>query len=221
MHRIVFLGPPGAGKGTQAAILAKELGIVHLSTGDLLRAAVAADTALGREADGYMRAGQLVPDDLVVRILRDRLNQPDTGDGFLLDGFPRTLNQAELLERFIPVDRVIAFDLPEELLTERLTQRWVCPVCRTLYNVATSPPRVRGRCDRDGSALEQRSDDRPEAVRTRLGVYHRQTQPLLAFYRDKGVLATLDARGDPTTVSSRLRAMVAVAPEDGAVPRSG
>jgi adenylate kinase len=209
MHRIVFLGPPGAGKGTQAALLAHELGIAHLSTGDLLRAAVAAGSSLGTEADAYMRAGKLVPDDLVIRILRDRLDHPDTSEGFLLDGFPRTLNQAELLDRFIPIERVIAFDLPEELLTERLTQRWVCPTCKTVYNVATAPPRTAGRCDLDGTALEQRTDDRLEAVRTRLGVYRQQTMPLLDYYRGKGTLEPLDARGEPAAVTARLRALLA------------
>jgi adenylate kinase len=216
MHRIVFLGPPGAGKGTQAVVLARALGIAHLSTGDLLRAAVAGKTLLGKEADGFMRAGQLVPDDLVVRILHQRLDHPDTADGFLLDGFPRNLRQAELLEKFVPIGRVIAFEIPEGLLMERLTQRRSCPTCKTLYNLVTSPPRADSTCDRDGTPLEHRPDDRPEAVRTRLGVYHDQTAPLLAFYDAKGLLARIDARGDPDEVGRRVRAAVG-----SDAPRSG
>jgi adenylate kinase len=206
MHRIVFLGPPGAGKGTQAATLARELRIVHLSTGDLLRAAVAQRTALGGEAEGYMAAGQLVPDELVVRILRERLDQPDTSAGFLLDGFPRNIPQAQLLERFVPVESVVAFDIPEALLLERLVHRRTCPKCHTVYNIVQAPPKTPGICDREGAALEQRPDDRPESVRTRLRVYHEQTAPLLAFYESRGTLRRIDAEGDPTAVAGRLRA---------------
>jgi adenylate kinase len=208
MHRIVFLGPPGAGKGTQAATFAKELEIVHLSTGDLLRAAVRDRTGLGLEAEGYMSAGQLVPDDLVVRILRERLDHPDTSDGFLLDGFPRNLTQAVLLEKFVPVDPVIAFDIPEDHLLERMVNRRSCPTCHTVYNLVKAAPRVAGICDKDGTPLEHRPDDRPEAVRTRLKVYREQTEPLLAFYDERGILRRLDARGDPATVAARLRAVL-------------
>ena len=208
MHRIVFLGPPGAGKGTQAATLARALGIAHLSTGDLLRDAVAHQTQTGMEADGFMRAGQLVPDALVVRILQERLDHPDTHDGFLLDGFPRNLAQAERLERFVPVEPVVAFEIPEELLLQRLTNRRGCPVCHTVYNLETNPPASPGRCDRDGTVLEHRPDDRPEAVRTRLRVYQEKTAPLLAFYEAKGSLRRLDARGSPEEVAARLRRLV-------------
>jgi adenylate kinase len=211
MPRIVFLGPPGAGKGTQAAELSKELGIPHLSTGDLLRAAAARKSALGLEAEGFIRQGLLVPDDLVVRILRERLDHPDTAAGFVLDGFPRTIAQAELLERYVPVDRVIAFELPEELLVERLTQRRTCPACRTVYNLVTAPPKVPGRCDRDGAALEQRSDDTPDAVRTRIAVYLRQTLPLREYYGKKGQLAAIDARGDRGEVAGRLHRALGLA----------
>jgi len=204
VKRIVFLGPPGAGKGTQAAELAKRLGIPHLSTGDLLRSAVAAKTPLGREAEAHIHAGRLVPDELVLQILRERLGRADARAGFLLDGFPRTRVQAEALAGVSPIDRVVLFEIPETLLLERLTQRRTCPKCGTVYNLATRPPKVPGRCDVEGAALEQRSDDREEAVRTRLRVYQEQTHPLVAHYRGLGLLRAIDARGTPDEVRARL-----------------
>lgn len=209
MHRIVFLGPPGAGKGTQAAELARSLGIPHLSTGDLLRTAVAAGTPLGREADGYMRAGQLVPDDLVLRMLEERLRRPDARSGFLLDGFPRTLPQAEALARLTEIDRVISFDVPAAVLVERLGQRRVCPQCQSVYNLASQPPKRPGVCDKDGAALVQRPDDRPEAITTRLEVYAKQTAPLLDFYRGRSLLRPIDASGTQVEVGNRLRVALA------------
>jgi adenylate kinase len=208
MRRIVFLGPPGAGKGTQAARTSRELGIPHLSTGDLLRAAVAARTPLGLEAEGHMSAGRLVPDEIVLRILNDRLAAPDARAGFLLDGFPRNLAQAEKLEAITPVDVVVAFELPAAQLVERLSGRRVCPTCQSVYNLASSPPRVAGRCDRDGAELVQRPDDRPEAIRTRLAVYAEQTAPLLEHYRRAGRLRELDATGTPDQVANRLNGIV-------------
>lgn len=205
MLRLVFLGPPGAGKGTQAGDLSRERGIAHLSTGDLLRSAVAAGTALGREADGYMRAGRLVPDDLVLRILRARLAEADARAGFVLDGYPRNLAQAEALEAITPLDRVVSFELPQTELVARLAGRRVCSRCQTVYNVTSRPPRTAGRCDRDGAELEQRPDDRPEAVATRLSVYAEQTAPLLDRYRLRGVLRSIDAGGTPEVVATRLR----------------
>lgn len=208
MKRIVFLGPPGAGKGTQAAELARRLGIPHLSTGDLLRAAVAAKTPLGLEAEGHMTAGRLVPDSLVLQILRERLKDPDARAGFLLDGFPRTLPQAEALAAVSPIDRVVLFEIPEKTLVERLTQRWTCPKCGTAYNLATRPPRRAGLCDLDGTELQQRSDDREEAVRTRFRVYQEQTHPLVAHYRALGLLRSVDARGPMEEVRERVASAV-------------
>ncbi len=208
MRRIVFLGPPGAGKGTQAATLARELGLPHLSTGDLLRAAVAAGTPLSREADGYMRAGRLVPDDLVLGILGERLDAPDAHAGFILDGFPRNARQAETLEKRFPLDRVVSFEVATEELVRRLSSRRVCPRCQAVYNLVSQPPRSLERCDRDGSELMQRSDDRPEAVEIRLKVYREQTAPLLDFYRQRGLLRPLDASGPPDAVARRLRELL-------------
>ena len=206
MHRIVFLGPPGVGKGTQAARLSNDLGIPHLSTGDLLRAAVRAGTPLGKEAQGYMDAGQLVPDDLVLRILTDRLAQPDARSGFLLDGYPRNLAQAERLHEITPLDAVLSFELLTDLLIERLSERRICPKCQTVYNTATQPPKVPGRCDKDGTELIQRSDDMPAAISTRLQVYAEQTAPLLGYYQRAGLLHPIDATGNPDQVAARVRA---------------
>ncbi len=209
MQRIVFLGPPGAGKGTQATELAQRLGIPHLSTGDLLRGAVAAKTPLGLEAEAHMHAGRLVPDGLVLQILGERLRQPDAHGGFLLDGFPRTVAQAEALRKVAPIDRVLLFEIPESLLVERLTQRRSCPMCGRVYNVSTRPPRVPGRCDVEGAELVQRSDDREEAVRTRLRVYREQTHPLVEHYRALGLLRSVDADGPPESVRDRITATIA------------
>jgi len=205
MPRIVFLGPPGVGKGTQASRLASELGILHLSTGDLLRAAVRAGTSLGREAQGHMDAGRLVPDDLVLRILNERLTSPEARAGFVLDGFPRNIAQAERLDRITPLDAVLSFELPAHFLIERLSGRRLCPKCQTVYNVATQPPKVPGKCDKDGTELILRPDDLPEAIATRLAVYAEQTAPLLGFYRNAGLLRPVDATGDPDAVAARVR----------------
>jgi adenylate kinase len=206
MVRVVLLGPPGAGKGTQAKGLAKDLGVPHLSTGDLLREAVRAKTSLGDEADVYMRAGRLVPDELVLRILKERLARPDAGVGFLLDGYPRNVAQARELAQFAPVDRVVAFDIPQEILIQRITQRRNCPKCAAVYNLVTKPPKHDGLCDNDGTELVQRSDDRLDAVRIRLLVYEEQTAPLFEYYRRLGILTRIDANGTPEEVGRRLRA---------------
>ncbi len=176
----------------------------QLSTGDLLRAAASAETPLGREADVFMRAGQLVPDELVLRILKARLEESDARNGFILDGYPRTVDQAKALAEMVAIDAVIAFEIPESELVERLTQRRACPRCGTIYNLKTQPPKVRGRCDREGAELIQRPDDAVEAVKTRLAVFHEKTTPLIDFYRKRGLLRPVDATGTPGTVTRRI-----------------
>jgi adenylate kinase len=208
MHRIVFLGPPGAGKGTQAAQLARDLGVPHLATGDLLRTAVAARSPLGLEAQRFMDAGQLVPDELVLKILGDRLSRPDASRGFILDGFPRNLAQAETLGRMTPLDAVLSFEIAPEELVRRLSNRRTCPKCQSVYNLASEPPKRPGLCDRDGTELVQRPDDRPEAVTTRFGVYAERTAPLLEHYRQKGLLRPIEASGSADEVAARVRAAV-------------
>ena len=208
MARVALLGPPGAGKGTQARDLADRLHIPHLSTGELLRENVARHTPLGQEADRFMRAGDLVPDALVLGMLEARLHEPDARQGFVLDGFPRNIPQAEALARVTPLDAVVAFDLPDRVLEERLTERRSCPACGRVYNLRTRPPRVAGHCDVDGHELIHRPDDTQAAVSRRLSVYREQTEPLLRFYADRKLLRRIDALGTVEEVGQRLTAAV-------------
>jgi len=198
--RVAFLGPPGAGKGTQARELAREWNVPHVATGDMLREAAAAGTPLGREAKGYMDRGALVPDDVIIRMIAERLERPDARAGFLLDGFPRTIAQAEALERLLkdlgqPLERVVYFDVSEPELLRRLTGRRVCRNCQTAFHLISAPPKTPGVCDRCGGELYQREDDKEETVRNRLGVYARQTAPLLDWYRARGLLSSVRGEG--------------------------
>ena len=208
--RLVFLGPPGAGKGTQARELAAEMGVPQVATGDMLREAVAAKTPLGLEAKRYMGAGALVPDEVMIGLIAERLAKPDARSGFILDGFPRTIPQAEGLDRLLKdlgqsIDRVIFFDVGEGELLRRLTGRRVCPKCGAAFHLVFAPPEADGRCDHCGSTLIQREDDREETVRTRLAVYARQTAPLLDHYRDRHLLSAVSGEGDIQAVRRAIR----------------
>jgi len=208
--RVVFLGPPGAGKGTQARELAQEWGVPHIATGDMLREAVAAGTPLGQDAKRYMDQGALVPDDVIVGVIAERLGKPDAKRGFLLDGFPRTIPQAEALRALLdslgqPLDRVIFFDVSEAELLRRLTGRRVCRNCGATYHVVSAPSARPGVCDRCGGELYQRADDSEATVRNRLRVYATQTEPLLAYYRDRRLLSSVRGEGTIQTIGAALR----------------
>ena len=186
---IIFLGPPGAGKGTQAQIVCQRLGIPQVSTGDMLRAAIAAGTEMGRKAKEYMDQGQLVPDEVVIGIVKDRLADPDCQKGYILDGFPRTVEQAKALSTFAKIDVAINLDVPDDVLVKRLSGRRVCPLCGAPYHV----DRLNGEtvCRADGTPLIQRDDDKAETVLNRLAVYHQKTAPLIDPYREAGLLKNI------------------------------
>lgn len=199
--RIILLGPPGAGKGTQGERLVKQYNLPHISTGDIFRAAIKEGTQMGLKAKEYMDKGELVPDEIVVGVVKERLMQPDLAGGYLLDGFPRTVAQAEaldsaLVEMGTPATGVINVDVNQEELVDRLTGRRVCKSCGSTFHVKFNPPKVRSVCDRCGGDLYQRSDDTVETVKQRLEVYRTQTAPLIEFYTKQGILYTVDGSRD-------------------------
>lgn len=211
--RIIMLGAPGAGKGTQAKIIADEYGIPHVSTGDIFRANIKNGTQLGMEAKQYMDQGLLVPDELTVKILLDRVAQEDCQNGYVLDGFPRTIPQAEVLDKALEelsetVDYAINVDVPDENIVRRMGGRRACPSCGATYHIEHIPPRTEGVCDACGQELVLRDDDKPETVQNRLNVYHEQTQPLIDFYKAKGVLRTVDGTMDMKDVFAAIRAIL-------------
>jgi adenylate kinase len=211
---LIFLGPPGAGKGTQANRLAKDFRLAYIATGDMLRSAVKEGTELGRQAKEYMDAGDLVPDDLIIAMIRERLEEDDTGDGFILDGFPRNVPQAEALDQeFDKLGRrlsaVLLLDVPDDALVERISGRRVCVKNGHTYHVDTDPPKHDDVCDQDGSRLIQRDDDKPETVRKRLDTYHKHTEPLVEHYEGEGMLRRFDGTRSPTEVHDRIRASIA------------
>lgn len=196
--KLVFLGPPGAGKGTQASMVCQRFAIPHISTGDMLRAAIANGTETGMKAKVFMDKGQLVPDEVLIEMVRERLNEKDCEKGFLLDGFPRTVDQAEALQNICAPDVVVDVDVADEKLLDRLTGRRVCEKCGESFHVAKiGDAKV---CSRCGGTLIQRDDDKPATIRNRLDVYHRQTAPLIDYYRGKGTLRTVDGDQTPEKV---------------------
>ncbi|MBZ4018643.1 adenylate kinase [Streptomyces purpurogeneiscleroticus] len=210
--RIVLVGPPGAGKGTQAAYLAENLAIPHISTGDLFRANISQGTPLGLEAKSYMDAGNLVPDEVTIGMARDRMNQPDAANGFLLDGFPRNVSQAEALDEAlkddsVKLDAVLDLEVPEDEVVKRIAGRRICRKdSGHVFHVAYNPPKQEGVCDVCGGELYQRDDDREDTVRNRLEVYHTQTEPIIDYYRAQGLVTTISAMGKVQDVTARAMA---------------
>ena len=209
--RAVIMGPPGAGKGTQAKLLQERRGVPHISTGDILRDARRAGTVLGREAERYMAKGLLVPDDVVIGIVADRLAAQNHSRGFLLDGFPRTVRQAEALDRILGegngrLDAVLSLTVPEDELVRRLAGRRICRQCGTMFHLDVDPAALVGRCDRCGGELYQREDDREETVRARFDVYARDTAPVLRYYGDAGLLHEISGVGSREDIFQRVAA---------------
>lgn len=207
--RLILLGAPGAGKGTVAKLLTAVDGSVQISTGDILRAAVRDGTELGKQAEAYMKAGDLVPDALIMGIMGERLQEPDCAKGFLLDGFPRTIPQAEALKELlaklnIGLDFVVSLEVPREVILDRLTTRRTCskPSCQAIYNVKSLPPKVEGICDKCGSPVVQRDDETEEAIGKRLDTYNEKTAPLVSFYQNEGNLLSVNATSSDTVVTA-------------------
>ena len=204
--KLILLGAPGAGKGTQAEILSQRLGIPTISTGNMLRAAIQAGTPTGLEAKRYMDAGRLVPDEVIIGVVAQRLEQPDCAKGFILDGVPRTLAQAEALDKAgVTFDKVLSIEISDREIEERMGGRRVCSGCGAPYHVKARPPKREGVCDSCGGSLVQRDDDRPETVRQRLEVYHTETEPLKGFYEGKGLLSPV---ANQDTIEGTARAMM-------------
>ena len=211
--RVIFLGPPGVGKGTQADFIAKKFGIQKLSTGDLLRESVERRTKLGTEAKLFMERGELVPDDVVIGLVEEKLGSPECRNGFLLDGFPRTVAQANKLSSFLEkngeaIDRVVYFSLPQADIIDRISGRRSCPNCKAVYHLRSIPPKKEGVCNICEIPLIQRNDDKPETIQSRLVVYQKQTEPLIQYYKDRGILSELDGSGVVSAVRERLVALL-------------
>lgn len=218
---LILLGPPGAGKGTQAVRLAEAFGLQHLSSGDVLRAERKSGTDLGKRVTQYMDSGALVPDEIIVEVILVRVLNPTTPAGVLLDGFPRTLAQAEALDKAMTkagkkLDLVVSLLVPDELIVDRITGRRSCPTCGTVYHVKSLPPVKAGVCDKDSSALVQRTDDTAEVVKERLSAYHGQTQPLEDYYRGKGLMVEIDGTAGVDSVFGQARHEIASRLGDGA-----
>ena len=202
---IVLFGPPGAGKGTQAGNIVRLTGKPQISTGDMLRAALSAGTSLGLEAIGYMESGQLVPDSIIIGLIEERLTQPDASDGVLFDGFPRTIAQAEALSEIADVSVVIAIEVPDSRIVDRICGRYTCASCDAVYHDTFNPTTTQGTCDECGhTEMKRRADDNEETVRTRLSAYHSQTAPLADWYRQRDLFVAVDGDQDINTVSASI-----------------
>lgn len=207
--KIIMLGAPGAGKGTQAEIIAQKLGIPTISTGNILRAAVKAGTPVGLQAKAFMDAGELVPDPVIIGILAEALRDSACAGGYILDGVPRTIPQAEAMEeQGVDIDVALELDVPDETIVQRMSGRRVCPACGATYHITNNPPRTEGVCDKCGHPLIVRADDAPETVLDRLSTYHKQTEPLIAFYRERGKLKTVP--NQPTIEGNTVEIMKAL-----------
>ena len=214
MINLILLGPPGAGKGTQAKRLERQYGLVQLSTGDMLRAAAASGSELGRQAKKVMEAGQLMPDDIIIAMIAERIDRPDTENGFILDGFPRTTAQAKALdkmlaERRLKLDLVIELKVDDAVLVERISGRFACAKCGAGYHDLYQRPKVEGRCDRCGATeFVRRPDDNAETVKARLAAYHAQTAPILPYYAERGVLRSVDGMAEIDEVAAQIEALI-------------
>ncbi len=219
--RLILLGLPGAGKGTQAKILADQQGLLHISTGDMFRDAAARGTELGLRAQEFMSRGELVPDEVTIGMLLERIEQPDASEGLMLDGFPRTIPQAEALDRALDgrgeqIDAVLYIQVPEEQLVARLTGRWSCPQCGEIYHTRTRPPKVAEVCDSCSAGLTQREDDQPATVKARLDTNRTWTEQLAEYYGGQGKLHKIDGTGEPSDITARLVNALSSVTTDGA-----
>ncbi|PMQ00986.1 MAG: adenylate kinase [Dictyoglomus sp. NZ13-RE01] len=209
---IIFFGPPGAGKGTHAKEISEELKIPHISTGDIFRDAVKNETPLGKKVKEYLDSGKLVPDELVWEVVKERITKEDCKDGFILDGYPRTIKQAELLDKYLEeenvVPKIIYLKASDELVIKRLSSRRVCSVCGAIYNLISMPPKVDGKCDICGGALYQRSDDTPEVIKQRLETYYKESKPLLDYYKAKGLIYEIDGEKEREEVKNEILKVV-------------
>jgi adenylate kinase len=201
---MIFLGPPAVGKGTHAGKVAEHFGIPIISAGEIFRDEVKAGSALGRKVDAFMKKGALIPDDIVIGVFRERLKRKDASRGYILDGFPRTLEQARALEGIARIDVVVNMDASRETIMARITNRLTCRKCQAIYNTLFVKPRKAGVCDKCGGELYQREDQKPDVVRARLDTYDRQTSPLISYYRKKGILVDVDANGEVDVVHGRV-----------------
>ena len=209
MYNIIFVGAPGAGKGTQASMVAQKLNLVHVSSGDLFRRALEQGMELGRQAKAYMEKGVLVPDGITIQMVMARLSAPDAENGVILDGFPRNLPQAEALDSALTkqgktIEKVVYIGVSEEELVSRLSSRWLCRQCQAVYNMVNSPPKLEGKCEKCGGELYQRPDDEPETVKKRLDVYFAETAPLITYYRRQGKLLEVEGEGSVAEVTRRI-----------------